>query len=64
MNSNTMQMQSVEALQGFKSSTWERLTNRVSREASCELVFIALTISLMTFLAYTFYQGLQNYQVF
>jgi hypothetical protein len=63
-HSNTIQIQSAEVFEDSKSSTWERLTKQVSRDVFCEFVFIAVTSGLITFLAYTFYHGLQNYQVF
>ena len=63
-NRDTMQVQSAEAFDSVQSSTWERLTNQVSRETFGEIVLIAMTTGLMTVLTYILYHALQNYQVF
>jgi hypothetical protein len=58
---STVRVRPADAFPRVQSLTRERLTHRVNKEILCERAFIAVTISLATFLSYVCYHALQNY---
>jgi hypothetical protein len=58
---NIVRVRPADAFPCVQSSTWERLTHRVNKETLCEMAFIAVTVSMATFLSYICYHALQNY---
>ena len=63
-HSNTIGVQSAGASDHVQPSAGERLTSRLSKETLVERFLVAVTIGLLSVLAYSFSHALQNYRVF
>jgi hypothetical protein len=60
---NIVRVRPTEVFPQVQASTRERLTHRVNSEILWERAFIAVTLSMATFLSYVCYHALQNYGV-
>jgi hypothetical protein len=58
---NVISVRPADAFPHVRSSTRERLTQRVNKETLYEIAFIAVTAGMTTFLSYVCYHALQNY---
>jgi hypothetical protein len=60
---NIVTVRPADVFPRSESSTPERLMHRVTKETLCEMAFIAVTVSMATFLSYICWHALQNYRV-
>jgi hypothetical protein len=58
--SNPMRAPAVEAVDSFESSAWGRLTRRINTETLAVTLLAAVTIGLLSVLAYSFTHALQT----